>query len=117
MHIRFKDSAMKDPWFVMGAGLVIIFGLAATLGPAMAPYDPWDMSFTPMSPASGDHLLGVNDAGQDINRYVFCPQRRQECPDEADPEDPIAHRLLHKVQADREKIAQDDLQECQNNKQ
>jgi peptide/nickel transport system permease protein len=66
MHIRFKDTAMKDPWFVIGAGLVIIFGLAASLGPSMAPYDPWDMSFTPMSPASGEHLLGVNDAGQDI---------------------------------------------------
>ena len=66
MHIRFKDTAMRDPWFVMGVGLVIIFGLAAFLGPSMAPYDPWDMSFTPMSPASEDHLLGVNDAGQDI---------------------------------------------------
>ena len=66
MHIRFKDTAMRDPWFVMGVGLVIIFGLAAFLGPAMAPYDPWDMSFTPISPASAEHLLGVNDAGQDI---------------------------------------------------
>jgi len=66
MHIRFKETAMKDPWFVVGAGLLIILGLAASLGPAMAPYDPWDMSFTPMSPASGEHLLGVNDAGQDI---------------------------------------------------
>jgi peptide/nickel transport system permease protein len=66
MHIHFKETAIKDPWFIMGAGLVIIFGLAALLGPAMAPYDPWDMSFTPVSPASGEHLLGVNDAGQDI---------------------------------------------------
>ena len=66
MHIRFRKTAMKDPWFVVGAGLVIIFGLTAFFGPAMAPYDPWDMSFTPISPASGEHLLGVNDAGQDI---------------------------------------------------
>jgi peptide/nickel transport system permease protein len=66
MHIRFKETALKDPWFVMGAGLVILFGLAALLGPAVAPYDPWDMSFTPMSTASGEHFLGVNDAGQDI---------------------------------------------------
>jgi peptide/nickel transport system permease protein len=66
MPIRFKDSAMKDPWFVIGAALLIVLGLAALVGPPLAPYDPWDMSFTPMSPASGEHPLGVNDAGQDI---------------------------------------------------
>ena len=76
MHIRFKDTAMKDPWFVMGAGLVIIFGLAASLGPSMAPCDPWDMSFTPMSPASGDHSPLPSIIGRSPRRGEFPPTLR-----------------------------------------
>jgi peptide/nickel transport system permease protein len=55
-----------DFWFLTGFGLAVCFALIALLGPALSPYDPWEMSFSPISPASADHLLGVNDGGQDI---------------------------------------------------
>ena len=39
---------------------------AAFLGPIVAPYDPNDISFMPLSPPSADHWLGINDGGMDI---------------------------------------------------
>ena len=66
MHARrFKELA-QDPWFTTGAGLALAFVLIAALGPTLAPFNPWDMSFTPLSPPSEQHFLGVNDGGQDI---------------------------------------------------
>jgi len=46
--------------------LALLFGAIIAVGPPLAPFDPWDMSFDPISPASGKHLLGINDGGQDI---------------------------------------------------
>ena len=49
-------------------GLVILgsLTLVAVLAPFIAPYNPWKRVGVPMSPPSPQHLLGVNDAGQDI---------------------------------------------------
>jgi peptide/nickel transport system permease protein len=66
MHLRFSHIVMRDPWFVIGCGLAVVFAGATLLGPFLAPFDPWDMSFAPISPASAEHPLGINDAGQDI---------------------------------------------------
>jgi peptide/nickel transport system permease protein len=57
---------MRDPWFVTGAVLALVFALAVSLGPPLAPYDPQDMSFPSLSPPSSAHWLGVNDGGMDI---------------------------------------------------
>ena len=65
MHIDPKQ-ALRDPWFGIGLGLAAVFGFIALLGPALAPYDPWDMAFEPISSPNARHLLGVNDGGQDI---------------------------------------------------
>lgn len=65
MHVD-RGQVLRDPWFVIGLGLAIGFGLTALLGPALAPYDPWDMRFTPITPPTGEHWLGINDGGQDI---------------------------------------------------
>jgi peptide/nickel transport system permease protein len=65
MHID-RRHVIRDPWFVAGFGLAILFGLTALLGPCLAPYDPWDMSFDPITAPTGAHWLGVNDGGQDI---------------------------------------------------
>ena len=62
---------VNNPWFVVGAGLalvllaLVLLALVA-LGPTLAPYDPHDISFQPLSPPSARHWLGVNDGGMDI---------------------------------------------------
>lgn len=71
MHIHFTQHTLKDPWFVVGLGLAALFAGITLFGPALAPFDPMDMSFAPISPPSADHLLGVNDGGQDIFSEVL----------------------------------------------
>jgi len=56
----------KDTWFLCGFSLAIVFALTVLAGPSLVPFDPWDMSFTPISPPSAEHFLGINDGGQDI---------------------------------------------------
>ncbi|MCF8062178.1 MAG: ABC transporter permease [Deltaproteobacteria bacterium] len=65
MHVD-RGQLRRDPWFLIGLGLATVFGLLALLGPPLAPFDPWDMRFAPISPPTGHHWLGVNDGGQDI---------------------------------------------------
>jgi peptide/nickel transport system permease protein len=66
MHVNFRRELFRNPWFVAGLVLAGVFALAATFGPPLAPYDPNDMSFRPLSPPSSRNLLGVNDGGMDI---------------------------------------------------
>ncbi|MGQ9687456.1 MAG: ABC transporter permease [Desulfobaccales bacterium] len=66
MHIRVALELRKDPCFLTGLGLAVILAALAFVGPAVAPFNPWDMSFAPLSPPSPQHLLGVNDGGNDI---------------------------------------------------
>jgi len=65
MHLD-RGQLLRDPWLVMGLGLAAVFALIALLGPPLAPFDPWEMRFAPISPPTADHWLGVNDGGQDI---------------------------------------------------
>jgi peptide/nickel transport system permease protein len=71
MHIDFHQRVFSDPWFITGFFLALLFGIATILGPPLAPFDPWDMSFSPISPPSATHFLGVNDGGQDIFSELF----------------------------------------------
>lgn len=66
MHLDPFARLRSDPWFLSGLVLASVLGLAALIGPAMVPYDPHDMSFTPLAPPSAAHWLGVNDGGMDI---------------------------------------------------
>ena len=66
MYSTVGKTMPRDPWLVTGLALGMFLVLAALLGPCCAPFDPADMSFTPLSPPSPVHLLGVNDGGQDI---------------------------------------------------
>lgn len=50
----------------VGIVIVVIYLLVAIFAPLVAPYSAQDSSFIPLEPASGDHLLGTNTAGQDI---------------------------------------------------
>ena len=59
-------SLRKDPWFLFAATVGASLLLAAAVGPFLAPYDPYDISFTVMEAPSAKHWLGVNDGGMDI---------------------------------------------------
>jgi len=66
MHIDFHQRVFRDPWFITGLALALLFAIATILGPSLVPFDPWDMSFVPISQPSATHILGTNDGGQDI---------------------------------------------------
>jgi len=66
MHSKISKQLLRDPWFLSGLCLGIFFIITASLGPYLAPFDPWDMSFVPITTPSRIHLLGINDGGQDI---------------------------------------------------
>lgn len=66
MHIDIRGQLVKDPWFVTGMGLALFLSFLVLLGPMLAPHDPHDMSFQPLSPPSAANWLGVNDGGMDI---------------------------------------------------
>ncbi len=66
MHINLYRSLFRDPWFLTGITLSIFFLTITLLGPLLTPFSPWNMDFIPLSPPSSNHLLGVNDGGQDI---------------------------------------------------
>jgi peptide/nickel transport system permease protein len=56
----------EDRWFLMGAVMALSLAFLAVAGPPLVPHDPHDISFTPLSPPSVEHWLGVNDGGMDI---------------------------------------------------
>ncbi|MGM0424668.1 MAG: ABC transporter permease [Thermodesulfobacteriota bacterium] len=66
MHIDFRSRLSRDPWFLSGAFLALLFVFLTFAGPWLAVHDPQDMSFQSFSPPSAEHWLGVNDAGMDL---------------------------------------------------
>ena len=66
MHINYRQELLRNRWFTIGLILAAVLTSAALFGPLLAPYDPHDMSFLPLSPPSPKHFLGVNDGGMDI---------------------------------------------------
>jgi len=66
MHIDIRQTVFRDPWFVVGFSLALLFAIMTLIGPPLTPFDPWDISFIPLSPPSARHFLGINDGGQDI---------------------------------------------------
>lgn len=56
-----------DPWFMrVGATITGALALVALGGPALAPYDPQAVVGPSLVGPSAAHLLGTNDAGQDV---------------------------------------------------
>ena len=53
---------------MLTVGIAIVAGVAlvALLAPVLAPYDPRALAGPSLAPPSARHLLGTNDAGQDI---------------------------------------------------
>lgn len=59
-------NGRRDPFLWVGAGIVASLALVAILAPALAPYDPRAVTGPSLVGPSAEHLLGTNDAGQDI---------------------------------------------------
>jgi peptide/nickel transport system permease protein len=57
---------MINRWFVFGIVLAFFLIIIFTAGAWLSEYDPYNASFSPLSPPSAQHWLGVNDAGMDI---------------------------------------------------
>jgi ABC-type dipeptide/oligopeptide/nickel transport system permease component len=51
---------------VVGFAIIVLAVGLAVQAPALAPYDPRLSSGLPFLPASGAHLMGTNDVGQDV---------------------------------------------------
>lgn len=66
MHISFRHELGRDPLFITGMVLACILFFLIALGPYLSPYDPDDISFSPLNPPSEEHWLGINDGGMDI---------------------------------------------------
>ncbi len=59
-------SPRRSPLAGAGGAIVLVFGLVAILAPLLAPFDPHAISGPSLASPSPRHLLGTNDAGQDI---------------------------------------------------
>ena len=59
-------NGRRDPLLWVGASIVAFLALVAILAPALAPYDPRMATGPSLTSPSAEHLLGTNDAGQDI---------------------------------------------------
>lgn len=59
------------PTAILGTLLLTVIVLVALFGPAVAPYDPRQVSGRPFAAPSAEHWLGANDIGQDIFSEVL----------------------------------------------
>lgn len=66
MHNNYRQELLQNRLFMSGLILAVLLALGALFAPVLAPHDPYDMSFAPLSGPSVEHPLGVNDGGMDI---------------------------------------------------
>lgn len=59
-------SGSRSPFLWVGICLVAVLAIAALFAPLLAPYDPRAVSGPSLAEPSWAHLLGTNDAGQDL---------------------------------------------------
>ncbi|MFV0462067.1 MAG: ABC transporter permease [Nostocoides sp.] len=60
---RLRDSG---PMTVIAAAMILVFAAIAVFAPALAPYDPFQVSRDVLQAPSAAHLLGTDDVGKDI---------------------------------------------------
>jgi ABC-type dipeptide/oligopeptide/nickel transport system permease subunit len=59
-------TAGRSPFLLVGGGIVAVFAVLAVFAPLVAPYGSHALAGPSLAAPSGRHLLGTNDAGQDI---------------------------------------------------
>ena len=63
---QFRAVMLADKKALVGIVILAIFGVAALLGPLIAPYDPTAMDYDFLAPPSWQHPLGTDDLGRDL---------------------------------------------------
>jgi peptide/nickel transport system permease protein len=62
----------RQPLTVVGAAIAVLWLLVAAFAPLVAPHDPLEQSFAPLSSPSADHLFGTDELGRDVfSRVVY----------------------------------------------
>jgi len=62
----------RQPLTVAGATIAVVWLLVAAFAPLVAPHDPLEQAFVPLSPPSSDHLFGTDELGRDVfSRVVY----------------------------------------------
>ncbi len=64
-------KVLRFPMALAGAAIIVALVTAATLAPALAPYDPRALAGDALQPPSAAHLLGTNNLGQDILSQII----------------------------------------------
>lgn len=68
-------TPLRSSRTVVGLGVLLIFVLAAIIGPLLAPYDPSATSDALLQPPSASHLFGTTQTGQDVFSQVLAGAR------------------------------------------
>ena len=63
---QFRAVMRTDRKALVGSAILLVFVVAAILGPLIAPYDPNDMAYDFLAPPSWQHPLGTDDLGRDL---------------------------------------------------
>lgn len=66
-----RQILVGSPTAALGTFLLSLMLFVALFGPALAPYDPRQVTGLPFARPSAAHLLGTNDIGQDIFSEVL----------------------------------------------
>ena len=65
-------KALRHGLVLTGGSIVLLLGIVAAFGPALAPYDPLAMDFTArFAPPSSAHWFGTDDFGRDLLSRVL----------------------------------------------
>jgi peptide/nickel transport system permease protein len=74
-RIRFRRRSAGSPWrqplALVGVAVAVGWFLVALLAPWIAPHDPLEQTFVPLSPPSSDHLFGTDELGRDVLSRVM----------------------------------------------
>ncbi|MBM6581877.1 ABC transporter permease [Microvirga sp. BT689] len=65
-RLQWLKLYMRNKGAVLGAILLLLWGIVAILGPSIAPYDPMEMLSRPRRPPSADFWLGTDLLGRDV---------------------------------------------------
>ena len=72
VRMRRTPTALRQPLAITGATIAVVWFLVAALAPLVAPHDPLEQAFVPLSPPSADHLFGTDELGRDVlSRVVY----------------------------------------------
>jgi peptide/nickel transport system permease protein len=62
----------RQPLTLVGASIAVAWFVVAALAPLLAPYDPLEQSFVPLSSPSADHPFGTDELGRDVlSRVIY----------------------------------------------